>query len=210
MRALIVIASVVVGCAGSAEKLETPSPGRCASQTTVHGDVRLTHARAVQRMSGCAEVVGDVVIKGSVSDVGPLDQLQRITGTLTIESALRLESAAALGALQKIGGALIVRDNYTLNGLFLGALTVVGGEILIRDNATLRNVSLHRVRSAGGHVRVIGNADLWRIDLGTLQSIRGKLIVRDNRRLESLEVGALKTVDAREVELGSKAVGSER
>lgn len=129
---------------------------------------------------------GDVTIKTG-EDMGGLDHITHITGTLSIENvpsisgldALKridgdvvlthnkMKTLAGLDNLTSIGGSLYIFEEDNAGGGTLSTLTgldgvnVVGGSLLIRNNASLRDLDgLGNLASVGGHIIITGNPSL--------------------------------------------------
>jgi exonuclease VII small subunit len=79
---------------------------------TCGGDRSLGAPVASASAEGCLIIDGDLLIQATTAtDLSALDGLQRITGHLLILDNHRLQSLDGLGALDHIGGDLVVRGN---------------------------------------------------------------------------------------------------
>lgn len=185
---VLALAMVAAGCAGSAP--HALHPGRlCARGGAVRGNVHVTSARDLARLSGCAAVAGNLVIDGAaVQNLVPLASLLRVGGSVRIGPTSALESTRGLSRLARVGGAVTIGTNLVMEGIFLPALRQVGGDLAIAHNPSLETAALERLRRVGGSVAIHANPDLGDLDLSSLARAGGRIAITGNAALEILLV----------------------
>jgi len=138
------------------------------------------------------EVDGDVAITANPAlTAAPLGRLTRLTGALTVSGNAQL-ATIDLGKLATTGHVEIA-DNTVLTALTGFAVTTIGGDLAIRNNPALTSLgtmsALYRVT---GNVTIDSNAALTNLAAFTtsLKFIDLALTIRQNPKLTDL--GALK------------------
>jgi GAF domain-containing protein len=124
-------------------------------------------------------IEGKLELGGALKTAADFESLVELRGDLVIGPSYQLNNLAALGKLRSVQGALLIRDNMQLRGLFLGALEEVVGKLQISGNSELQNVSLHGLRSLGALDIQTTNRALERVDLSGLQSLGGAPLQND-------------------------------
>lgn len=161
---------------------------------------------------GCAEVLGDVTITGTITDLSGLSQLTSIGGDLNISynnslttlagldnissiggdlgvGSTTMNSLSGLDNLTSIGGSLGVGDNPVMISLSgLNSLTSIGGVLSVSQNPVLTSLNgLNSLTSIGVWVQIMWNDDLMDMNgLENLKSIGGFLQMVGNKSLTSL------------------------
>ena len=88
--------------------------------------------------AGCNEILGDVVITGSINSLSGLSVLNHIGGKLDINLANGLTSLTGLNNLTSIGGDLIISTNSYLESLSgLESVTQINGDLIIWSDSSL-------------------------------------------------------------------------
>ncbi len=100
------------------------SGGACAPRTMA-GDVRAQTDAALALLAGVTDLQGSLSIGGTITTVGPLGCLARISGNLTVSGATAL-SSLSLPAVVGIGGGLAVASVAMLATVELPSLASVG------------------------------------------------------------------------------------
>ena len=184
---------------------------------TYTGDITVTTQEQVNALgvSGGAlagditKIIGNVVIKGSVTDLSVFNTIDAITGYLRAEGltglrALSQETSPGSGNyvgltnLKMVGGYFIVGQGEFQPGDFVGSantsldsvgyfphLDSIGGFFEIRDNESLNAVgSFPVLRSIGGRFRLRENPQLLHIpDFDGLVQIGQEITIEENERL---------------------------
>ncbi|HET9990939.1 MAG TPA: hypothetical protein VFQ65_20550, partial [Kofleriaceae bacterium] len=110
---------------------------------------------AVLHFAGCKVAAGLVVRTGASIDLGPLRELEEITGDLVVGPTVGIEEVE-LNRVRKIGGAVRVSKNPSLRGLFLPRLENAG-RIFVEDNGALTTIALPRIDTVRGAVIISDN-----------------------------------------------------
>lgn len=124
----------------------------------------------------------------STVDVRPL-HLQTVTGDLVIGPGAGAD-AYAFERLVRIGGALVVRGNNGLRGLYLPRLEVAG-RITVDDNHELMTIALPRLTAVAGALTVTGNHRLELLAAPALARVGGDLVIVGHPSLGLVELGRL-------------------
>lgn len=196
------------------------------SQSCIQGAIVLENQSDVNNFStnypNCVSVIGNIIIRGTVTDLQGLSQIISIDGLLMIEETtdltdlsglenitvvddLTIQNNAALVNLSGLDGLTMIiddaqiRENPVLTSLTgLGNLTLVSGDFKIYANNALSNLvgleSLARVE--GFDFEINTNAALTSLQgLDGLTTCKWNLAINNNDLLASLEgLGNLKTI----------------
>ena len=142
-------------------------------------DVILYDQGDIEALAGVVEIVGDVVVRGSLlTDFSGLSSLERVHGNVVVQDNATLTSFAGLSALREIDGNLLIRGLDALVGLNgLAALERVGGNLEIAALALLTGLNgLDALLEIGGNVSFTGIPQLNDfIGLQSLERIDGEL-----------------------------------
>ena len=152
-----------------------PHAARGAPACSTDGVAVVASQRDVARLAGCRVLGGLVIRTGTALDLSPLAALTAVAGDLVIGPTVAIESVT-LGALGRIGGAVRVVSNGSLQGLYLTQLTDAGG-IEVAGNAVIATVALPGLTAVHGALQVIDNPALEALDLSALTAIDQELVV---------------------------------
>ena len=131
--------------------------------------------RDVARLAGCQVLGGLVIRTGAALDLSPLAALTDVAGDVVIGPTVAVESVT-LGALGRVGGAIRVISNGSLQGLYLTQLADAG-RIEVAGNAVITTVALPGLTAVHGALQVIDDPALEALDLSALASIDRELVV---------------------------------
>jgi hypothetical protein len=148
---------------------------------------RVRHDSELGALVGCRELRGGLTILGAVTDLRPLNDLERISGGLRIGPSYQLTSLVGLDGVRSVGH-LEIASNWQLQGVFLPALEQASS-VAVHHNPMAEVASLHRLREVEGDLSVTANRRLVRLDLSTLGRVGGDLLVSGNPRLQDLAGG---------------------
>lgn len=184
----------MVGAGGSAGQpppdLDPPSPPAveqgCRNGGRFDGDVVIFGAGDFTQLAGCRELRGNLTIQAPVADLGPLSQLQEVSGALTIVRGprsldglqnleqvrlLRLESIQA-SSLQPLARLQRVRSLEVLGDVPQGNLVGLGGLLALRElkieNSSLPSLAGLTVAPRMTSIIILNSATA---DLGALASV---------------------------------------
>jgi hypothetical protein len=194
MRWLAAVA-LVVGCSSSR------GTGKPSSCPTGHS-VELGLQEEVDKLAGCTTVPGIVIRTGATIDVGPLKELEEITGDLTIGPTIGLDEVA-LNGLLRVGGTIRVANNSSLRGLFFPRVERIG-RIEVENNGSLMSISAPRLTAVDGAMVITDNSGLELISAPLLASVGKELVIAGHAKLTLLEMARLTAVEATRIENNPK------
>lgn len=165
-------------------------------------------------------IVGDLVVENRTADeLGVLDRVESVTGSVLVHTCPELVTLPAWPLLKGIGGSLSISNNDSLVEVEgFPALEELGGNLYIAENPVLVSVrigsgvttvgsvffalnpswtdvdGLSSLTEIDGDVKVAGNAALEHLRLPALTRISGDLSLIDNPLLQSLDFPALEDV----------------
>jgi hypothetical protein len=168
--------------------------GRCPSDRTVV----LGSQEDVSSFAGCTHASGVTIRTGATIDLGPLRELQDISGDLVVGPTVGVEEVA-LNGLMHVGGAIRVAQNPSLRGLFLPRLEQAG-RIAIDGNQQLATIALPRVATVLGAVVLTDNRGLELFEAGQLVTIGHELVISGHPKLTLVQLGKLATAEAVRIE----------
>jgi hypothetical protein len=186
----VVVAAMTVACSGTAQRpaeVAAAQPAPACQGDNVYGNA------ALERVSGCSEIQGDLRISG-VTSLKPLAGLKQVHGTLAIEDSPKLADFAGLEGLSQVDTLVVNRT---------GAFTTVGleglrtiGRLAIAENPRLNSIAgLNQVREVG-QVVIVGNPRLSAYYglLPGLEHNPSRVVVEGNRGLSTADTAALSQV----------------
>ena len=137
----------------------------------------------------CEQLDGSITIRGDVSDLSSLSNIESVSGNVYISQNTGLTSLAGLGGLESIGGNLniaLCSNLESLNGL--GGLETVGGIIYIQSCDKLASVdALNSVRTIGGDILVKTCHALTEIgSFNALTSLGGEIRITEDSMLTTV------------------------
>jgi hypothetical protein len=186
----VVVAAMTVACSGTAQRpaeVAAAQPAQACQTDTVYGNA------ALERVSGCAEIEGDLRISG-VTSLKPLAGLKQVHGTLTIEDSPKLADMAGLEDLSQVDTLVVTRTGaFTTQGLE-GVRKI--GRLAIAQNPRLNSIAgLNQVREVG-QVVIVDNPRLSAYYglLPALEHNPSRVVVEGNRGLASADTAALSQV----------------
>ena len=186
----VVVSALMVACSGAAQRpaeVAAAQPAQACQGDTMYGNA------ALERVSGCAEIQGDLRISG-VTSLEPLAGLQQVHGTLTIEDSPKLTDLAGLEKLAQVDTLVISRTGlFTTEGL--EGLRQIG-QLAIAENPRLINIAgLNQVREVG-QVVIVKNPRLSAYYglLPGLEHNPSRVVVEGNRGLAPAETASLSRV----------------
>jgi hypothetical protein len=186
----VVVAAMTVACSGTAQRpaeMAAAQPTKACQADTVYGNA------ALERVSGCAEIQGDLRISG-VTTLEPLAGLTKVHGTLTIEDSPKLAKMTGLEQLSHVDGLVLSRTGlFTTQGL--EGLRVVK-RLAVAENPRLISVAgLNQVREVG-QVVIVNNPRLSGY-YGLLPGLAhnpSRVVIEGNRGLAKADTAALSQV----------------
>ncbi len=145
---------------------------------------------------GCTEILGDVDINYSITNLVGLNSLITIGGHLAIEMNFGLTSLMGLENLSTIEGYFNIYNNISLTNLVgLENLTYIGSGFNISLNYITSLDGLENLTFIGGQLYIENNFDLTNLSaLENLTTIGGYLQIESNNALNSLS--GLENIDA--------------
>jgi hypothetical protein len=162
-------------------------PAKACQAETVYGNAGL------ERVSGCAEIQGDLRISG-VTSLEPLAGLTQVHGTLTIEDSPKLSDLAGLEQLSQVDGLVLKNTGlFTTEGLE-GVRKI--GRLAVAENPRLISIAgLNQVREVG-QVVIVNNPRLSSYYglLTGLEHNPSRVVVEGNRGLAKADTAALSQV----------------
>ncbi len=161
-------------------------------------DEFISGAEDLNRLAGCEEVAGNMVIGGTDLEGLPgLEHIRTIAGSLTITSNRNLAALGGLERLSVIGRDLRIEFNASLKDLSgLERIVDVGGYCSISNNPSLKNLDgIGGLRSIGEYLSIVGNPSLESLDIPNLSKVGGSLAVSHNSALGD-RAGVDRIVDA--------------
>jgi hypothetical protein len=186
----VLVSALTVACSGAAQRpaaVAAAEPARVCQGQAVYGDA------ALERVSGCAEIKGDLQISG-VTSLEPLAGLEQVRGKLTIADSPKLTDMAGLEKLSHVDTLVLTRTGlFTTEGLE-GMHTV--GRLAIAENPRLISIAgLNNVREVG-QVAIVDNPRLSAYYglLPALEQNPSHVVVEGNRGLSKAETAALSQV----------------
>ncbi len=186
----VVVAAMTVACSGTAQRpteVAGAEPAKACHGDTVYGNA------ALERVSGCAEIQGDLRISG-VTSLEPLAGLQQVHGTLTIEDSPKLADFAGLEKLSQVDTLVLKHTGvFTTQGLE-GVRKV--GRLAIAENPRLISIAgLNQARDVG-QVVIVNNPRLSAYYglLPGLERNPSRIVVEGNRGLAKADTAALSQV----------------
>lgn len=191
-RSLASALLVVTACSGAGTR--TAAPTTCPIDRTI----ALGTQDEVQAFAGCTTASAMTIRTGATIQLGPLGQLETITGDLVIGPTVGLEEISLL-ELREVGGSIEVVSNSSLRGLFFPRLEKAG-RISIEGNSALMTVSMPRLTDVSGSLLITEDTSLELIDLSALASVGKDLVITDNPKLSLIEAGNLARVQEVRVE----------
>ena len=181
------LALVLLAACGGAERPETPRAPTCA------GEIVITGEDALASLAGCRRLDGSLVIRGGAAfDLTRLDELEVVTGDLTIGPTFALETITVTG-LREVGGAVHVISNAAAGGASLPALERAGS-LEVAANVDLGRFVAPRLTDVAGDVTIADNPDLELLQLGALARVGGAVSLAANPNLQVIEIPT-ETVD---------------
>ncbi len=144
----------------------------------------------------CTKIDGSVTIEGAnINNFFGLQNIETITGDLTIQNNPALPILSWLDNLTTIGGGLIIDNNVNLQSLKgLSSLKSIGKEFFIWNNYKLKEITgdgikpaLGKLTFVGGSMRLTNNTILTSFNgLDKITSLEGDLEIIGNHKIESL------------------------
>lgn len=184
-RAALLAALAGPFACGPAAVPAAPTPSCVADRAVV-----LASQADVARLAGCTIARAITIRSGGALDTSGLRGLTTITGDLVIGPTVAV-GEITFPALRTLGGALRVRDNGLVQGVFFPVLARAG-EIEIDNNAALTTVSLPALGEIAGGLAITDDASLELVDLPRLTSIGGALVIANQPNLTLVESGSLR------------------
>jgi hypothetical protein len=186
----VVVAALTVACSGAAQRpaeVASAQPAKACQGDTVYGNA------ALERVSGCAEIQGDLRISG-VTSLEPLAGLTQVHGTLTIEDSPKLADLAGLESLSEVD-TLVLKNTgvFTTEGLE-GVRRI--GRLAVAENPRLISIAgLNQAREVG-QVVIVDNPRLSAYYglLTGLEHNPSRVVVEGNRGLAKADTAALSQV----------------
>src|SRR5262245_10830457 len=186
----VVIAAMTVACSGATQRpaeVAAAQPAQACEGDNVYGNA------ALERVSGCAEIQGDLRISG-VTSLKPLAGLKQVHGTLTIEDSPKLADFAGLEALSEVDTLVVTRTGaFTTEGLE-GVRKI--GRMAVAENPRLNSLAgLNQVREVG-QVVIVNNPRLSAYYglLPALEHNPSRVVIEGNRGIAQAETAALSQV----------------
>ncbi len=186
----VVVAAMTVACSGTAQRpaeVAAAQPANACQGDAVYGNA------ALERVSGCSEIQGDLRISG-VTSLEPLAGLTKVHGTLTIEDSPKLADFAGLEQLSEVD-TLVVKRTGAFKAEGLEGLRVVK-RLAVAENPRLISIAgLNQVREVG-QVVIIDNPRLSGFYglLPGLEHNPSRVMIEGNRGLAKAETAALSQV----------------
>lgn len=153
------------------------------------GDITVTNAEDLGRLSGCTAVTGQVDIVDTA--LTNLDELRSLTtaGGLGISGNDALENLDGLGNLARVEGNLEI-------GIVVAfcAVDIANSELACLGNAAIRNLDgLGNLEAVGGRLEIAANPALQNLNgLGKLIDLGRELYVARNGNLPTCEAESLR------------------
>lgn len=169
-------------------------PVACAGGNVHVGDVTVSAAADAATLAGVHCVEGDLLITGVADELPALPDLERVTGDVILAANPGLTSLAPIGALDAVGGVVLVQGNDALVDLGgLGRLAQAQAISVVGNRALEDLRGLDELVEFPGSLRVANNPGLASLDgLEQLRACDGTIEIRGNR---SLAVASLPTLD---------------
>ncbi|KAL4903024.1 hypothetical protein BDW74DRAFT_55889 [Aspergillus multicolor] len=127
----------------------TPVSAQSCSSVTI-----TSQSSADTAFSSCKSISGSVTISPSASGTLNLENLERISENLVIESTSLV--GIIIPDLEDVGGSVSVTDNDQLNRLSLGSLSTIDGDLNVQGNNALVDLSLDDLETVRGGVHLSG------------------------------------------------------
>jgi hypothetical protein len=160
--------------------------------------VELGLQEEVAHFAGCTKAAGLTIRTGATIDVTPLNQLEEITGDLSIGPTVGLDSVA-LNGLVRVSGTSRVVSNGSLRGLFLPRLEHAG-RVEVENNVVLSTISMPRLIDVQGSLVVTDNHALELLSATTLTTIGSELVIVNHPKLNLVELPKLSHMETMRVE----------
>ncbi len=148
--------------------------------------------------AGCKRASSVTIRTGASVDVGPLRELEEISGDLVVGPTVGVYEVS-LNGLARLGGAIRVANNPSLRGLFLPRLEEAG-RIAIDSNATLTTIALPRISVVHGAVVLTDNRSLELFEAGALVTVGHELVISGHPALTNVELDRLTSAEAVRIE----------
>lgn len=159
------------------------------AQTCNFTDLRLNSQAAVNAFSAsCKTINGDITVSGAdITDLSPLQNIETISGKLTIQNNPALSSLTGLKNLTTTQHLLIYTNNLLDDLTGLEKLKYVWGATHIRYNTGLVNLKGLDSLTNAGTFYITNNDSLTSLTgLGKLEGVSDILLVGANKSLASL------------------------
>ena len=160
--------------------------------------VELSLPEDVTKFAGCSRASGITIRTGATIDVSPLNQLEEITGNLSIGPTVGVDTVAFNG-LVHVGGTIRIANNGSLRGLYLPRLEYAG-RIEIDNNAVLSTISMPRLAQVEGSLVITDNASLELITATVLQTVGGDFVLTDSHKLDLFEIPRIEQMQTIRIE----------
>lgn len=137
----------------------------------------------------CTELLNNLWIEGSMTNLNGLSSIKSIDGTLYIRQSDYLTNLSGLNNLDSIGGALYARFNDNLISFSgLNNLKYIGDYMLVQWNAELSSVNgLNSLTYIGGDMDFYKNGKLYSLEaFSNLTTVNGRVEIEYNSSLSSL------------------------
>lgn len=127
-------------------------------RATLAGNLELTTQQMVDEQICLGQVEGNLRISGSAADLTPLGRLYRVSGNLEIDAS-EAQTLTGLEAINEVGGAVLVRDNASLEQLAFNYSMSVFGDVTIQNNDRLVSLAgAEFIGACGACAGVVGGA----------------------------------------------------
>ncbi|SDG66846.1 Por secretion system C-terminal sorting domain-containing protein [Dyadobacter soli] len=159
------------------------------AQTCNFTDLRLNSQSAVNSFSSsCKTINGDITISGTdITDLSPLQNIETISGKLTIQNNPALSSLSGLKNLTTAQHLLIYTNNLLNDLSGLERLKFVGGSTHIRYNAGLADLKGLDSLTNASTFYITNNDSLTSLaGLGRLETVSDILAISANKSLVTL------------------------
>ena len=159
------------------------------AQTCNFTDLRLNSQAAVNAFNaGCKTINGDITVSGAdITDLSPLQNIETISGKLTIQNNPALSSLTGLKNLTTAQHLLIYTNNLLEDLTGLDKLKYVWGATHIRYNTGLVNLKGLDSLTNAGTFYITNNDSLTSLSgLGSLETVSDILAIGSNKSLASL------------------------
>jgi hypothetical protein len=186
--AALVLVVVVVPLAGCF--LFVREPSRCRSDRAAV----IASQDDLGAFAGCKRILGLAIRTGATIDLGPLRELEDITGDLAVGPTVGIETVS-FPSLLRVGGAVRVTANGSLRALFLPVLEHAA-RVDVDGNIVLGTISLPRLADVTESFVVTDNRVLALVDVPSLVTIGNELVIDGQPKLELVDAPLLKRAGA--------------